>query len=251
MKKQLIAIIICVVCIVCTGFAKNISPESLKISDNEQSKVVMSTQDINRIFVLHDKITSFNAPMNRLSAHNDQSGSIYLNVYGEKPFTAFVSTQKGHHFSLLVIPKSVPGNTIELVMTTPVNHNYIRHSQEASKYEKESTYQKTVVNLLKGAMLSKLPAGYSAIDPKGFKDISIFQVPNFVTGQKQLQQQVVAGYLGGELAVRIIQVKNNTRSTLQLVANSFYVQGVRGVSIAHEVLKPSQATYIYEVISNV
>ena len=227
-----------------------VAPVSIKVANDQQAKIDLSNEDINRVFVQGDKISSFNAPNRRMIAHNDQSGSIYMNVYGKSPFTAFVTTHKGRHFSLLVIPKSEPGMTVQFIPTSPVAFHYVNHRLAAKRFEQSTPYEKTLVNLLRETMLQNTPAGYSVISSSNFKSIPIFVVPKYFNKQKLVSEQVVAGFLGGELAVRVIKVRNRSRHSISLYANDFYRPGVRAVAIAHELIPPRQSTDVYEVISN-
>lgn len=227
------------------------SPVSINIANDQQAKIDLSSADINRIFVKSDKITSVNAPNNRLVAHNDQSGSIYMNVYGKTPFTAFVSTQHGRHFSLLVVPKSEPGVTVRFIPKTPVPVHYRKHSRSAKRFEQSSSYEKTLVNLLRESMLQNVPPGYSLISPRAFGKIRAFSVPVYLSQRKLLSENVIRGFLGGELAVRVVKINNHSNHAISLVASDFYMPGVRAVAISKEYVSAHGSTYIYEVISNV
>ena len=230
--------------------AITVAPVSIQVANDQQAQINLSNEDINRVFVQGDKISRFNAPNRRLVAHNDQSGSIYMNVYGKTPFTAFVTTQKGRHFSLLIIPKSKPGVTVRFIPTSPAFSHYVNHSRSAKRFEQSTPYEKTLINLLRDTLLQKTPAGYSAISASNFSSIPIFKVSKYCNKQKLLSEQVVAGFLGGELAVRVIKISNTSNHTISLYANDFYRPGVRAVAIAHDMIPARQSTDVYEVISN-
>ncbi len=227
-----------------------IKPVSITIANDNQAKIILSNQDINRLFVMKDKISSLNAPNNRVIAHNDQFGSIFMNVIGKEPFTAFITTQKGRHFSLFVLPKSEPGVTVRFLPKTKIIRYYRHHTVAARRFEQSSAYEKTLVNLLRDVMLSQSPPGYTAISPSAFNQVSALQLPKYIEGRKFLKERVRAGYLGGELAVRVVRVTNSGKQATTLVASEFYMSNVRAVAIGKETLRPHESTNIYEVTSN-
>ena len=136
------------------------TPNMITIKNNAQINITLSSVDINRIFVKDQKITSIDAPSGLLTGNNDKSGSIYANINGQTPFTAFISTNEGLHFSLLIMPKSEPGQTVEFISTqvvpakiiVPKTMVIVNHSMQAQTYEQSGSYEKTLVNLIKEVM---------------------------------------------------------------------------------------------------
>ena len=226
-------------------------PQQVRIKNEERAQVSLSSQDINKIYVDNDKITAISAPHGRLTSNNDSSGSLYLTVNGEAPFTCYISTEKERHFSLWVIPKSIPVATIEFKSQSREAIHINHHTDAGRAYESSSPYQKTLVNLLKSSMNNEVPPGYASISPKAFSQVKCLQLINDHTKHAKIKQSVVAGYLGGDLAVRIIEVKNKTRHALTLSEQGFYSPMVRAVAISQPYLGGHQVTYVYEVVSNV
>jgi len=229
----------------------NNKPVTIGISNDHQAHITLSSKDINRVFVVNDKITSFNAPNNRLVAHNDQSGSVFMTVTGTDTFAVFVATKKGRHFSLLVTPKNESGVTVKFVPKTPAAAHYSNHSPQATQFEASSPYEKTLVKLLDDVMHGKTPPGYSPVPWIDFKKVAITQLPWHPKGWKTLSEKITKGFLGGELAVRVLRVTNHTRHSITLGAIYFFREGVRAVAIEKDRLKPHQSTAVYEVVSNV
>lgn len=245
------AIVFAVLCNVNSVYAKNIQPISISVSNDEQVKIDLSNQDINRVFVLNDKITRVNSPSGRIIAHNDQLGSIFMTVFGERPFTLFLTTKKGHQYSLLVIPKSEPGATVKLVPNGFLKGSVERHSDVAKQFEQASPYEKTLVALLKDVMMKQTVSGFSYVLPKVLNEA--IKSPHISTLSKNrfLKEEVVGGYLGGDLAVRVLRITNHGRKPIKIAANMFFVKGVRAVAIEDDNLLPHRSTLIYEVVSNV
>ena len=246
MKRYLILILLCVSC---AGQATVYSPVTISIKDDHQAEVRLSNVDINRLFVKGEKITSIQAPSGKMTAHNDTSGSVYLDVNGTIPFTAFVSTDTGRHFSLLIVPKSEPGQTIRLLAATPEHFHYTPHSLRARHYEQASPYETTLIKLLKTTMLGKIPPGYTNINIHAFHAIPCMQIKPLDLDH-HIQQEVTTGYLGGAFAVRILNIKNNARHTIALHEADFASTGVRAISMEDDHIEPHAKLRIYEVVSN-
>lgn len=226
-------------------------PLAIRIANEHQVSVALSNQDINRVVVAHDKITRVNAPAHRLVAHNDPSGALFVNVIGSAPFSAFITTEHGRTFSLFVLPKSEPGVTLRFIPTTPVaRHTPPPPSHATERVESSSSYQQTLIQLIRDMVLQRIPPGYSAIAPRAFVHVAALAVPRYLLRKRFLSEQVVAGFLGGALAVRIVRVTNRSRHHVTLVAREFYAPGVRAVAIATPTVAPRQSTLLYEVVSN-
>jgi len=230
--------------------AQIIQPNVIVIHNNVQANIKLSLTDINRFFVRGQKITSIDAPSGLLSAHNDSSGSVYVNIYGHTPFTAFVSTNEGLHFSLLIMPAALPGKTIAFKVmnwSPKQSSHYQSIIGKPNTFEKRTPYQKLLVELIRKTMLGKVPPGYTSISPNGFSQIPQFKTIPSIAG---LNQQVKYGLLGGQLAVRTILVANTRKTAVRLFENEFYAPGVRAVAIAQQYLPSHGKTFVYEVLSN-
>src|SRR3989338_9379044 len=93
------------------------APTVILIQQNAQINIDLSDTDINKIFVNGQKITAITKPDTIFNSNNDSSGNVYATILGDNPFTAFISTDQGLHFSLLITPKAEPGRTIEFKPT--------------------------------------------------------------------------------------------------------------------------------------
>lgn len=224
-------------------------PVTIAIKNNDQASISLSSTDVNRVFVRNDKINDINAPDGRLTAHNDKSGSLYVNINGNTPFTMFLNTVDNRHFSILVVPKKIPGSTIEFIPRTPISINEVAHSDEAKRFESSSPYEKTLIKLIKTSMVNKAPSGYSAVTPTVLKQMKIGHVKKYI--DKKVTEELVGGYLGGDLAVRVIKVTNKSHKSMKISASQFYRPDVRAVAIDNEYLSPGDVSVIYEVTDNV
>src|SRR3989339_1330495 len=78
------------------------APTVIQLENNESASVVLSDTNINRILVVNDEITHLTCPQNLCAAEHhssDTSGAFYVNLMTQSPFTVFVSTNSGRHFS--------------------------------------------------------------------------------------------------------------------------------------------------------
>lgn len=233
-------------------------PTVISINSNSQASVNLSETDINRLYVKDQKITSINFPDDALTSNNDASGAIYINLKINSPFTAFITTNLGLHFSLIIIPKSIPGKIIKFIAPIPKVSKeenqkgtvVIQHNSDAYAFEQSAPYERTLIRLIKDVELQKTPPGYTNIASKAFSQIGIFNLSGSVGNNAGLSQTVEAGFLGGELAVRVLKITNTTSKPVELFENEFYADGVRAVAIQQEYLKSNANTYVFEVVSN-
>ncbi len=229
-----------------------IKPVTIAIANDDEAKITLSAQDINRVFVVGDKIVSLDAPHHRVIAHNDASGSLLMNVIGQEPFTVFLTTAHGRHFSLWVLPKSEPGVTVRFLPTTTIIHT-VYPPQHTARHVAHAD-QKTWVNLLRDVMLSKIPPGYTRIDPPALNTVSVFQLPRMRKMSKTgpfLEERVQAGFLGGALALRIVRLTNTGKKPIAFKPRDFYTRGVKALALEKETLAPQESTNLYEVLRNV
>ena len=119
----------------------------------------------------------------------------------------------------------------------------------ARRFEYESSYEKSMVRILKTTMTHNIPRGYVVANSKSL-DQEIFKVPEYIFNN-QVRESLVEGLLGGDYAVRIISAKNNSNKNIFLEEYNFYSKGVRAISIGSHVLPPDHSTLIYEVVDNV
>lgn len=231
------------------------SPSVILIKPNVQASIHLSISDMNRIYIENEKIKAINFSGNMLSAHNDNSGGIYINIYEQRPFTAFVSTNKGLHFSLFIIPKSIPGQTIEFKdesLKSTGNHICSAidfHSRKTFELENTVPYERRLIHLIKDAELKVTPAGYTNIDPHAFNEIQALKINDALPDQ--LKESIEAGFLGGKYAIRVIKVSNDSLKPIDLYEHEFYSTSVKAIAILQRHLNPHQKTDVFEAVENV
>lgn len=208
--------------------------KEVSFADNEQINVVLSNRDINRVLVKGDKIQSVNGPTGLYMAKNDAFGSAYISTYGESTFTVFVSTSKGHNFSLLVMPRATAGRTIILEPTTP--------SLLTARFEETEGYQKVLVTFIKAMINNEMGEDYTYEEEKSKKSKKI----DFY-GVADIKQ--IASYSGSHLLGIVSEIKNKTKTPITLKPSYFYQPGVRAVALSNQTIAPSAIGLLYQVIS--
>jgi len=203
-------------------------------ADNEQINVVLSNRDINRVLVKGDKIQSVNGPTGLYMAKNDPLGSAYISSYGDSTFTVFVSTSKGHNFSLLVMPRATPGRTIILEPTTP--------SLLTARFEEIESYQKVLITFIKAMINNEMGEDYTYEEEKSKKSKKI----DFY-GMADIKQ--IASYSGSHLLGIVSEIKNKSKKSITLKPSYFYQPGVKAVALSNQTIAPSAIGLLYQVIS--
>lgn len=201
-------------------------------ADNEQINVILSNRDINRLLVSGDKIQSINGPAGLYTAKNDAIGSGYISLYGDTTFTIFVSTVKGHNFSLLVSPRSVAGRTVILNPTTP--------SVLTTRFEETESYQKVLVALITSMINNEAIEDYAYSEAKGSKKTQFYGIADI---------KPIAFYSGSHLVGIVSELKNRSKSPITLKPSYFYKAGVRAVALSCQTIAPSEVGLLYQVIS--
>lgn len=157
-KKALI-----VSCIVWTSCVSIVEAQTkLRVEENETIELRLSRTDFNRLFVEGDKITTLRFPEGNLGVENDKDGSVYLNVKDDKPFTLFITTERGTHFSATINTGEMMGQTIGFLAanTNPVNDKEIRISKT-----QKVTHENELVALIASVEKEEQKTGFKAQRP--------------------------------------------------------------------------------------
>lgn len=96
----------------------NTPPNTYTFNDNETVPVVLSSVDINRLVVKDDKIMSIDCPAGFCvgkSTRTDPTGAARLKLNIAVPFVAYVTTQKGRQFGMLISSRARPAVTSEFI----------------------------------------------------------------------------------------------------------------------------------------
>lgn len=215
-------------------FASN--PAAISFSDNQAIPVTLSDTNINRLVVSNDQITNILCPTDYCtSTHNpsDQSGAAYIKLLTTQPFTLFVATNSGHQVSLQVTPKATSGETLVL---NPTSSNTV-----AKKWEKESSYRKVLISLIKNMMDNQVPDGY------GYTPINTSDAESIFHGMGTMQVKAV--WTGNYLVGMEYIFRNKTSKKITVPDSAFYRPGVRLVAQTSQSVSANGDDVVYEILS--
>jgi len=208
------------------------------IKDNRSVLVKIAAKEQSRIFVYQDRISSVRGLDGAYDLKKDEKlGDIYIQptaYYQNKAFNLFITTEQGHTYNILATPLNIPSETIEL---KPISPSHLI----ASRWEKNSPYSQTIINLINSMANETNPDGYAVINlgkvkPKKLSDC--------------LTMRLLTLYRGDKLQGEIWLVKNEGRIFTHIRPRDFYQDNVLGASIQNEELSVHAETLLYRVVSN-
>jgi len=222
-----------------SGLAKN--AKHISFSQNQTVTVNLSIDDANLLQVKGDKIKGVSCLQGYCSIQPIRSsGSVLLTLgqlgrSADSGFTSYVTTTSGRQFSILILPQSSSGQTIEF---QPQSGGSISNTKLPKNADYQSTLSQIIADMINYGQTGQAPEGYgvqfikdsTAINPKG--DLLVFPVGVFS---------------GTSYNGLIYKVKNNTHSSVNLTAKQFYQKGVLAAALTSEQVKPQGVTYLYEV----
>ncbi len=206
------------------------------IQDNKSVLIKISAKEQSRIFVYHDRIAVVRGLEGAYDLKKDDKlGDIYIQptpYYQQRSFNLFITTEQGHTYNLLVMPLDVPSETIEL---KPLSPSHLI----ASRWEKNSPYAETIIQLINAMVNDVNPDGYAVMNLGKVKPKKISNC---------LTMRLLTLYRGDKLQGEIWLVKNEGKTFTYLRSSDFYQGNVLGVSIQNEGLLPFAETYLYRVV---
>jgi len=213
------------------------------ISDNNNKSITLSKNNINRLFINSDKVVDFKFPKGRMQIigmnhggqgaaqiNNDEDGSIYITDVSEKPFTLFVTSANGHHFSLTVKGEEGLGKTVDLIPATPAK-------KTAAKWEEKSSYESTLSRLMASVIHGEVPDGYGTETRAYSKKIEF---------SKSISLKPVRRLRGDKLMAEVFNVENKTNKKLY-IRESYFSKGSLATSLSSKQLMPHAKVKLYVI----
>lgn len=103
-----------------------------KVNDNDAVPALISSVDVNRIFIKGDRIKSMKGIKGAYTHENDEEhGEVYLqptSLFQNHAFSVLLTTENGHHITLLLTPTSSPSQTVMVVL--PENKKIAKKSDD-------------------------------------------------------------------------------------------------------------------------
>lgn len=193
----------------------------------------ISSNDINRIKVIDDKIRSVRGNAGEIEITKDpELGEVYIRVAKrgyKKPINLFVTTEKNSTYKLLLSPVSIPSEQIFLRNLTTTT--------EIEKNKTPSSYKQKLIALYKS--MSGQDGGYKNFDVKNLKgkyDLT-----------EALEVKNLKRYQGEDFRGDVIEIKNSSSEDIFFNEDVFKGRGVAAVKIDSMLLAPKEKTLAYVI----
>ncbi|HEO1455349.1 TPA: type-F conjugative transfer system secretin TraK [Legionella pneumophila] len=212
---------------------------SILVKDNSDIALTLSQGNYNRLVVKNDKIMEAVFPPNAMAIKRDeQDGSVYVMLSAANPFTLFLTTENGRHFSVTLNGEESLGKTIELVPSSPV--------VTANKTNPIKTNPKTITQeAVPEAILAMLT---HMEQQKPFADVSVKRqfgkVERWSKGLTLLPKESWDGKL---LKGETIELYNGGKESLELAQEWFAKEGTLAIKFSKPSLAPGEKAMLYRV----
>jgi len=217
-------------------FTNAASATSQSFRENADLSIVLSQNNINRLVVKGDKITQAHFPVGALDIQHDEDGGLYVSVANHAPFTMFVDTESGHHFSATVSTEEALGKTVEFVPKQLAQGKTLPTIKSQSAQDAIPKAD-TITSLMTSMIGGQAPNGY--------------EQKNHYGRVKRLNQGLVltpkSTFTGMEFKGEVFELYNGGRRALDLQENWFSDATVKAVSLSSTTLAPKQTAKLYRV----
>ena len=204
--------------------------------DNMDIPVLLSDGNYNRLVVRGDKITQAHFPLDAMAIKNEEDGSLYVMVAQKEPFTLFLTTEAGHHFSATVTSESALGKTIEFVPKT-IASSAVKTATSTSVSRLKP--KPDAIETLMGQMVKA-------------ENVSGFEIKHHHGRVIRLQQGLVLipkiTYFGLTLNGEVTEIYNGGKLPVNLDEGSFMSPDTKAVSLSQINLLPRQKAMVYRVL---
>ena len=199
--------------------------------ENTNVDVHLSESNTNRLVVRGDKITRAHFPQGLLGIQNEEDGSLYVKLAGETPFTLFLTTASGKHFSATVKRDAGLGKTIEFIPKVRAALVVSRKALLTPAYIEPLRF------LMTHMIQSKKPAGFWVKHQYG-------QVIHMKHELKLVPKLL---YRGRELTGEVMALYNASRVPIDVHETWFMHVGVKAISLSTKTLLPKHKAWVYRV----
>ncbi|STX55695.1 conjugative transfer protein TraK [Legionella beliardensis] len=212
---------------------------SIPIKDNSDVALTLASNNYNRIVVQQDKIIEAVFPPGSMAIKRDeQDGSVYVMLASPTPFTLFLSTESGRHFSVTLNGEASLGKTIELV---PQAQPFTKTAQPVG-----TTPFKRAANLaVPEAILAMLN---HMEQQKPFADVRITRhVGKALRWSKGLTLLPKESWVSPLLKGEAIELYNGGKETLTLAEAWFAKAGTLAIKFSKPSIRPQERAMLYQV----
>ncbi len=216
------------------------SQSSLAVRDNSDVALNLSQSNYNRLVVKNDKIVEAIFPETAMGIKRDeQDGSVYVMLTAQSsPFTLFLTTESGHHFSVTVTGEDGLGKTVELVAPKmAVASNTTKASAVANPKITQDPHQDAMLEIINHMERHELMPGMTISHPFG-------RAERMGAGLSLIPKEVWAGE--GVKAERL-EVYNGSAKPLNLLPEWFESENVTAMKLSQPILKSHETAILYRV----
>ncbi|KTD35022.1 conjugative transfer protein TraK [Legionella nautarum] len=212
---------------------------SIPVKDNSDIALTLSQGNYNRLVVKNDKIMEAVFPPNSMAIKRDeQDGSVYVMLAASNPFTLFLTTETGRHFSVTLNGEESLGKTIELVPSQSVGTKTVVNTPKTNP--KTITQEAVPEAIL--AMLTHME------QQKPFADVSIKrQFGKVERWSKGLTLKPRDSWDGKLLKGETIELYNGGKEPLELAQEWFAKEGTLAIKFSKPSLAPGEKAMLYRV----
>jgi conjugal transfer pilus assembly protein TraK len=225
--------------LLCSGSATaEIKPSVIPFEEGSQFNVSLSNINFNRVFVEGEKIIKLSYPeraftvdKSEMEDPNSTEGSIYLKPTFDVPITLFLTTDKGHHFSLTITPQEAVGKTLKFVTKRQTKLDFVNNNVGDLNQNEE--------------VLAAIKAGEV---PHDFHLKRTLSRPFYIKKdikvilQKQYQGEALTGY--------VYRLENTSNHEIPLTTALFSNNKAITLSLSDEKIAPKKVAYLYGLYSN-
>lgn len=198
----------------------------------------VSQDNKTRVFVEGDRITALRGTPGAYTYVNDNvNGQVFIMPtpdFKNKPFSLFITTESGKTVGLNLTPIKSLSDSILLKPKGVA-------SSDAARWESESDYNETIINLIRYMA--------NGIKPEGYETSAITQSKTYYLGNIATIK-LLSVYRGAHLEGVIYQLSNRLNKPITVDEREFYRPGTRAIAVQNHLIPAKGTTLVYGVISH-
>lgn len=224
------------------GFIPDAMALQAKSAQDSQTLLFrISAKEFTRVSVRDDRIISVKGrnsafETRQFGSDGGDDGVLYLRPASgsNHPFSLFVATESGRHYTLMLTVSDVPAESIKIV---PVSAVILK----ARHWERSSPYTDTIVNLIRAMHADMPPDGYVRINMGRIKPQRM---------QSGLSARLQTVFRGDHFQGEVWNLQNDAGQALPAYPKRFMHGNVRAISIADESIPPHGMTRLYRIVGH-
>jgi conjugal transfer pilus assembly protein TraK len=219
---------------------ESLGQTTFSVQDNSDVALNLSQSNYNRLVVKNDKIVEAVFPETAMGIKRDeQDGSVYvLLTQSTSPFTLFLTTEAGHHFSVTVAGEEGLGKTVELVVPkTSAVSSLIKSTPSISPKITQDPHQNAMIELINHMERKEPIPGMAVSHPFGV-------AKRLGAGLSLMPKEV---WKGEGVEASRFEVYNGGSKALNLLPEWFEEHDVTAMKLSQPTLKPHETAILYRV----